>query len=126
MQSFSFSKILFLCFVLVAQAAILPPWTLPFLGLGTPPPPPALQTTDISPQCGVNNGTYLCCDATFNGGAAIIKGVTTDRLGYQLPANTLNGYLCAKDVDTCPKAAVPVCCEVMFLFPFWGLWCQSP
>jgi hypothetical protein len=69
-------------------------WTIPILGLGTSPPPAALITTDISPQCvDANNGTYLCCAATFNGGFPLVADAA-DLAGYQLPANTVNGIVC--------------------------------
>ncbi|EPS40244.1 hypothetical protein H072_5933 [Dactylellina haptotyla CBS 200.50] len=112
-----------LLFVLLGQASAVPAWTIPILGLGTPPPPEALRTTDISPQCSANNGTYMCCHATFDGGNPIVKKVT-DKVHYILPANTVNGYLCEKSKDTC-KGLLPVCCQVTTLYPIWGLWCQT-
>src|SRR5438045_2584410 len=69
-------------------------WTIPIGGVGTSPPPSSLLTTDISPQCSdVNNGTYLCCETSVNGGNAAVQ-LAADAAGYQLPANTVNGVLC--------------------------------
>ncbi|KAF3909565.1 hypothetical protein AA313_de0205344 [Arthrobotrys entomopaga] len=122
MQTLSFSKILFLCFVFVAQASAWPiSWTIPFLGLGTRPPPAEIRTTDISPQCSANNGSYLCCAATFDGGIVAPLVGNTTLVDYQLPANTLNGFGCSKK---CDQTSVRVCCQVTILLPAWGLWCQ--
>jgi hypothetical protein len=69
-------------------------WTIPIGGVGANPPPACLLTTDISPQCvDVNNGTYLCCSSTVQGGDPLVVALS-DAAGYQLPANTVNGLEC--------------------------------
>jgi len=115
--------LLHLSIIVAFLSALSMAWTLPF-GLGTPPPPAALLTTEISPQCiEKNNGTYLCCAAAVDGGNVLVQ-LAADAAHYELPANTLNGYLCEKSTDSCTGASVPVCCQVITLFPVWGLWCQ--
>jgi hypothetical protein len=80
--------------LLLSLTSITQAWTIGIGGLGTPPPPAVLVTTDISPQCtGTNNGTYLCCAATFDGGNPIVATAAAVA-GYQLPANTVNGIVC--------------------------------
>lgn len=77
-------------------------WTIPILGLGAAPPPSAILTTDISPQCAnVNNGTYLCCSSAVQGGDPIVVSLAT-AAGYQLPANTVNGVECKQSLRPLP------------------------
>jgi hypothetical protein len=81
-------------FITVLSLAQVQAWTVPILGVGTSPPPSFLLTTDISPQCAaVNKGTYLCCEASVNGGNAAVQ-LAANLAGYELPANTVNGVLC--------------------------------
>lgn len=88
------SRLLFSTFVALLALAQVQAWTIPIGGVGTSPPPSFLLTTDISPQCvDVNNGTYLCCETTVNGGNEAVQ-LAADLAGYQLPANTVNGVLC--------------------------------
>jgi len=80
--------------VVALLSALSLAWTVPILGLGADPPPEALLTTDISPECvNVNNGTYLCCSSAVQGGDPIVVALA-DAAGYQLPANTVNGIEC--------------------------------
>ena len=52
-----------------------------------------LPTTVHSPECAdLNNGTYVCCQSTFNGGMPIIEEASalTD---YPITKNTINGLI---------------------------------
>jgi hypothetical protein len=60
------------------------------VGNGTPP----LETTIHSPQCAsVNNGTYLCCESTFNGDLPIVVDLSA-ATDYPLTKNSINGFVC--------------------------------
>jgi hypothetical protein len=88
------SRLLFSIFITLLSLAQVQAWSIPIGGLGTSPPPSFLLTTDISPQCAaVNNGTYLCCQETVNGGVEAVQ-LAADLAGYELPAGTVNGVLC--------------------------------
>lgn len=96
MSQFRSSRFLCVSFLIVFLSSLsgaIPQWTLP-LGLGIPPPPSILLTTDISPQCkNTNNGTYLCCATTVNGGFPLVAAAAK-LADYELPANTVNGIVC--------------------------------
>jgi hypothetical protein len=88
------SRLLLSIFIALLSLAQVQAWTWPIGGVGTSPPPSFLLTTEISPQCvAVNNGTYLCCETSVNGGNAAVQ-LAADIAGYELPANTVNGVLC--------------------------------
>jgi hypothetical protein len=88
------SRLVLSVFIALLSLAQVQAWTVPIGGVGTSPPPAFLLTTEISPQCtAVNNGTYLCCETSVNGGNAAVQ-LAADIAGYQLPANTVNGVLC--------------------------------
>ena len=96
MLQFHSRRLLYVSFLIAFLSTFsdaAPQWTLP-LGLGASPLPPILLTTDISPQCEtINNGTYLCCATTVNGGFPLVVDAA-NLAGYELPANTVNGILC--------------------------------
>jgi hypothetical protein len=73
-------------------------WLLGELGLnglvgnGTPP----LATTIHSPECAnINNGTYLCCQSTFNGDLPIVVDASA-ATNYPLTKNSINGLVDCK------------------------------
>jgi hypothetical protein len=97
MLQFCYARLFYISFLIALLSsltgAIPKGWTLP-LGLGAAPPPSILLTTDISPQCEtINNGTYLCCATTVNGGFPLVADAAS-LARYQLPANTANGIVC--------------------------------
>jgi hypothetical protein len=54
---------------------------------------PILETTVHSPECAnLNNGTYVCCESTFNGDLPIVveASALTD---YPLTKNSINGLI---------------------------------
>jgi hypothetical protein len=94
MLSFTSRLLFFLGLAVGLFSALSLAWTIPILGLGANPPPSALLTTDISPQCAnTNKGTYICCSSAVQGGNPLVVALATTA-GYQLPANTVNGLEC--------------------------------
>ncbi|KAK6502107.1 hypothetical protein TWF481_009915 [Arthrobotrys musiformis] len=114
--------ILILVFMLLTKAFA---WTLP-LGLGSSEAPSALRVQNPSPQCtSINNGALLCCTAAVSGGFPLVV-LASQAANYNLPQNTLNGYICFPSSTTaCSGTQLPLCCQVTTLTPLWGLWCQS-
>ena len=62
------------------------------VGIGPPP----LETTIHSPECAnTNNGTYLCCESTFNGDMPIVVAASA-ATDYPLTENSINGLINCK------------------------------
>ncbi|KAK6348735.1 hypothetical protein TWF718_006522 [Orbilia javanica] len=118
----TFRYALLFLFVLLTKASAL---TLP-ISLPSTEAPDFLKTNNPSPQCAaINNGGLFCCTAAVSGGFPLVQA-TSALIGYTLPANTLNGYLCTSSTTiTCSGTQLPLCCQVVLLMPVWGLWCQS-
>ncbi|KAF3167151.1 hypothetical protein TWF225_012073 [Orbilia oligospora] len=88
--------------------------------------PDAIKTHDPSNQClSINRGKLLCCTAALSGGFPTVQALSAV-VGYPLPADTLNGFLCDPSGTTaCPGTQLALCCQVPQVAGIWGLWCQS-
>lgn len=77
---------------------LLKPKDIPIIGgvtgIGNGPPPEFLMTKNPSEECRpINNGAHLCCDATLNGGNALVQALA-ELVNYDLNPNAVNGVAC--------------------------------
>lgn len=81
-------------------------------------PIPEMVTSSPSPECeGVNGGSRLCCESTFNGDVPLIKELAPI-IGFKLNRNSVNGIYCEFVFYSLLAGPRLFTCRVVFIFDF--------